>query len=338
MANVGVLFRQICESQRFGRFFFSRGNSLQCRSFRLIRNESWKTNDHNGVEELVVTSGRTRLIMRPLVFTVVASGGSFVGCAILQYERIRASYSNWSQNIKSLDFPKLFGFRQKLNRWWKTLPDGRKTATGIIFLNAVVFLLWKIPTPQVQSAMWRWFVSHPIIAPPLTLLTSCFSHIDFWHVAINMYVLWSFAPTIEALLGKEQFIAFYLSGGIIASFASQAFRILAKQPIRPSLGASGALFAVLSYVCISLPDTELALVFLPWFTFSAGKALMGVVALDVAGLLFRWQMFDHAAHLGGAVFGALYLKYGHHYLWDKRGWLIKKWHRLRGKSPTPPPS
>jgi rhomboid-like protein len=31
---------------------------------------------------------------------------------------------------------------------------------------------------------------------------------------------------------------------------------------------------------------------------------MGVVALDVAGLVFKWTMFDHAAHLGGVLFGA----------------------------------
>ncbi|EDO32215.1 predicted protein [Nematostella vectensis] len=208
---------------------------------------------------------------------------------------------------------------------------------GIIFVNTVVFLLWKIPAPRMQASMWRWFISHPIIASPVTILTSCFSHMDFWHLAINMYVLWSFAPTIQALLGREQFIAFYLSGGMFASLASQVFRVLAKQPIRPSLGASGALFAVLSLICIHLPETELSLIFLPWFSFSAGKALMGVVALDVAGLVFRWSLFDHAAHLGGVIFGAWYLKYGHYYLWDHRGWLVKKWHQLRGSKQKPPP-
>jgi len=30
---------------------------------------------------------------------------------------------------------------------------------------------------------------------------------------------------------------------------------------------------------------------------------MGAIGLDVAGLLFRWKLFDHAAHLGGSLFG-----------------------------------
>jgi hypothetical protein len=54
------------------------------------------------------------MIYRFLLYTFQASGGSFVGCAILQYERIRASYSDWSQNMKSFKLPKLFGFRQQV--------------------------------------------------------------------------------------------------------------------------------------------------------------------------------------------------------------------------------
>ena len=33
------------------------------------------------------------------------------------------------------------------------------------------------------------------------------------------------------------------------------------------------------------------------------QALIGIIALDTAGILFRWQLFDHAAHLGGVLFG-----------------------------------
>ena len=32
------------------------------------------------------------------------------------------------------------------------------------------------------------------------LLTSAFSHMDFWHLGVNMFVLWSFAPHVEGML------------------------------------------------------------------------------------------------------------------------------------------
>jgi rhomboid-like protein len=33
------------------------------------------------------------------------------------------------------------------------------------------------------------------------------------------------------------------------------------------------------------------------------QALKAVVLFDTCGAVFRWSIFDHAAHLGGALFG-----------------------------------
>lgn len=37
--------------------------------------------------------------------------------------------------------------------------------------------------------------------------------------------------------------------------------------------------------------------------FGAGDALIGIIAFDLLGILCGWKMFDHAAHLGGVLFG-----------------------------------
>lgn len=46
------------------------------------------------------------------------------------------------------------------------------------------------------------------------MILSSFSHFSFLHMAANMYVLWSFSTSAVSMLGREQFMAVYLSAGI----------------------------------------------------------------------------------------------------------------------------
>lgn len=45
------------------------------------------------------------------------------------------------------------------------------------------------------------------------MILSTFSHFSFFHMAANMYVLWSFSTSAISMLGREQFMAVYLSAG-----------------------------------------------------------------------------------------------------------------------------
>ncbi len=50
-------------------------------------------------------------------------------------------------------------------------------------------------------------------APCRSMFLSMFSQHGLIHFAANMYVLWSFTPTVTAMLGREQFLAMYLTAG-----------------------------------------------------------------------------------------------------------------------------
>ena len=50
------------------------------------------------------------------------------------------------------------------------------------------------------------------------------------HLGLNMYVLYTFSSLAISVLGKEQFIGFYLSAGVVSSFASLLFKTITKQP------------------------------------------------------------------------------------------------------------
>lgn len=245
---------------------------------------------------------------------------------ILQYENIRSSFSKSFGGSYSHLNKKSFKIRQKLNDWWNSLHTGEKTASAIIALNVGIFLLWRIPV--LQRTMAKWFTSTPLSGLSLPMLLSCFSHIEPWHLACNMVVFWSFSSVIHDMLGREQFLAFFVSGGLVSAYFSHISKLITRSYV-PSLGASGCILAVLGAVCVTNPDARLSILFLPFFSFSASKAFMGLVAFDLAGLLLRWKLFDHAAHLGGIIFGSWYVLSGHKYLWDQRQVILRKWHEFR---------
>ena len=79
--------------------------------------------------------------------------------------------------------------------------------------------------------------------------------------------------------GKEQFIAMYLSGGVFSSLASMAFKVMMRTP-GASIGASGAIMALLGYFCTTHPNAQLGIVFIPGLVFSASTALK-VINMDM---------------------------------------------------------
>ncbi|KAM7321791.1 hypothetical protein ACRRTK_018632 [Alexandromys fortis] len=207
----------------------------------------------------------------------------------------------------------------------------KNVAPGIIAANALVFCLWRVPS--LHRTMIRYFTSNPaskVLCSPMLLST--FSHFSLFHMAANMYVLWSFSSSIVNILGQEQFVAVYLSAGVISNFVSYVCKV-ATGRYGPSLGASGAIMTVLAAVCTKIPEGRLAIIFLPVFTFTAGNALKAIIAMDTAGMILGWKFFDHAAHLGGALFGIWYITYGHELIWKNREPLVKIWHEIRTNGP-----
>ncbi|ERL93545.1 hypothetical protein D910_10834 [Dendroctonus ponderosae] len=262
-------------------------------------------------------------------------GATFVGCAIWEYEHLRAHASKMLKKpIRFFRKQEEFGvdrsnqLTKELNKWWNSLTPGQKVFAPICALNLLVFAAMRIP--RLQPFMLNYFTSNP--GSPhqcLPMILSTFSHYSGFHLLANMYVLHSFSTGAVQSLGKEQFLGLYLSAGVISSFTSYLYKILRKQP-GLSLGASGSIMAILAYVCVQYPETKLGIILLPFFTFSAGTAIKFIVGLDTAGVLMGWKFFDHAAHLGGAATGVGWALWGNQNIWPQREPVLKYWHQLRG--------
>lgn len=141
-------------------------------------------------------------------------------------------------------------------------------------------------------------------------LSSGFIHADMTHLAINMFVLWSFGSAIETyfypnFLGDFstlKYLILYFGGIIVSSIPSYIRH--KTNPNYAALGASGGVAAVVFAVII----------FSPW----QNLYLYGVIAIPqiVAGvgyLVYSWYKdkratdnIGHMAHLTGAVWGFLF--------------------------------
>lgn len=281
-------------------------------------------------------SGTPVRLMKPFAFTLLVSGCSFCGASVWQYENLRKVVTDYRKDRNNAHahrfFAKAGSFRHHINLWWNSLSDGHKLVSGIIAVNVGVFLMWRLPA--FQPFMLKYFSASPMSgAPCWSLFLSTFSHFSAFHLLANMYVLWSFSDPICNLLGKEQFLATYLTAGVVSGFASYALKVARMSPV-PSLGASGAIMAILGMVCSQFPNAQLSIAFVGDIfphSFSADSAMKALITFDTLGVIFKWHFFDHAAHLGGMLFGLWYIHFGHKYIWGSRESMLKWWHQFRGK-------
>jgi membrane associated rhomboid family serine protease len=183
-------------------------------------------------------------------------------------------------------------------------------------LNTIVFLYEALLPPDAQQAfITTWGVIPVEILNGrnlITLLTSMFLHGGWMHLIGNMLFLWVFGDNIEAVIGSLPYLVFYIAGGLAASAAHVLFN---PQSTIPSVGASGAIAAVLGAYIIMFPQSRVrvlmlmggrsgitrvgALVFLGiWFVTQlfSGIASLGTETAQTSGVAF-W------AHIGGFVFG-----------------------------------
>src|SRR5262245_14619696 len=86
-----------------------------------------------------------------------------------------------------------------------------------------------------------------------TFLTTMFLHGGWWHLIMNMWMLWVFGNNIEDRLGPFVYLLFYLLGGVVATLA---FWASDPNGLTPVIGASGAVAAVLGGYAITFPTAK----------------------------------------------------------------------------------
>jgi rhomboid family protein len=161
----------------------------------------------------------------------------------------------------------------------------------------------------------------------LSIFVAMFLHGGWLHLGGNMLFLWVFGNNVEDRLGYIVYPLFYVMGGLAAAGLQLAF---GPNSTIPSLGASGAIGAILGAYLVLFPrarvQTLFFVFFITWFTLPAYVVLIGWFVLQlisgvgelgssVGGGVAYW------AHVGGFGFGALV------------AWIFYR----RGGTPSPAP-
>ncbi len=169
------------------------------------------------------------------------------------------------------------------------------------------------------------------------------------HILFNMFALFSFGPVLEYTFGSKRFLNFYLITGLgalalqmivqaievygitgsitnpnavtidfatnsaalnIQGLSAEAGAKLRDIYAMPMLGASGAIFGILIAFGMLFPNAELILLFIP-VPIKAKYLIPGYIVLELfLGVKqFSGDSVAHFAHLGGALFGFLLIKY-----------------------------
>lgn len=166
---------------------------------------------------------------------------------------------------------------------------------ALIIINALVFIYEVSLSTGAQNQFITQYGVIPVeIARGqdlFTLFTSMFLHGGWMHLIGNMLFLWVFGDNIEAVLGHIGYLVFYLVGGLAASAAHIVFNLGSDIP---SVGASGAIAAVLGAYLVMFPKSRIkVLIFLGY---RAG--VTRVTALFFLGLWALTQFFNGVASLG----------------------------------------
>lgn len=209
--------------------------------------------------------------------------------------------------------------------WWRDFKFHFFQSGGVssfyIGLNIVIFVLVSLASIvcffagsagliQELVANYFSFPSYPSLwlSRCYTLITYQFFHLDFLHILFNMLWLYWMGRLFLDFMKPRQFHFVYIGGGILgAVFFALIVNIVPQfAPLRglPLIGASAAVMAIFAAITTLIPNYSLQLLFIGQIKI---KYLLAVyVLLDLIAV----QGFDGGsiAHLGGAIFGFLYVK------------------------------
>jgi rhomboid family protein len=200
-----------------------------------------------------------------------------------------------------------FGFQRNTPPIVKTL----------IIINIVVFVAQTIAAkiPAVSLDWAALYYPHGLFRGWLwQFVTYAFMHsvADPFHLIFNMLFFWMFGSDIAAAFGRRRFITFYITAAIFSGILFVTFdmlRVYTGQNVAPAacLGASGVVMGVMMAYALYWPNRKI--LFMLIIPMRIRTLIIFLAAMDFYGALKAGGTIAHTAHLGGLLWGILFVRY-----------------------------
>jgi len=193
----------------------------------------------------------------------------------------------------------------------------------VLAINIAVFLVKCALPPESVAARYYWDmalsldgIKHGYL---WQLLTYQFMHGSFWHIFFNCWAIFVFGRILEPLVGARNFLIIFLCSGVLGGVCQVLTSYLLPDffPDSSVVGASAGAFGLVAAFAALFPERELTMLlfFVIPITMRAKTLLIISAALALGGMVFP-SVFDHilggnianAAHLGGMLFGLVYVR------------------------------
>lgn len=174
---------------------------------------------------------------------------------------------------------------------------------SLIFVFTIITSLYAF----YDHSIYGKFMLHPFIVSKgqnvYTLITSGLVHADWMHLFFNMFTFYAFAFALESMMGSWRFGLLYFLGLVLSDLPTV---IKHKDNFHyNSLGASGAISAVLFSYILYNPMSKIYIMFIP---IGIPAVVFGIIYLIYCAYASRNSRdhINHDAHFFGALTGLIF--------------------------------